>query len=77
LAISKDLRRTQGKDSSQLRINTTLIGEPAIWFYEWKAKGIVRSAPDAVLLAFQVLREKILERELRESQLKTMNKFEE
>jgi len=69
--------RTENGDHSRVRINTEVTGEPAMWFYEWKKKGIIRSAPDAVRQAFQALHDKILERQLKNAQLRATDYAEE
>jgi len=69
--------RTMNEDRSRVRINTEVTGEPAMWFYEWKKKGIIRSAPDAVRQAFQALHDKILERQLKTAQLRATEYAEE
>jgi len=57
---------------SQVRINITLEGQPAEWFYEWKRRGLVVSAEDAVLMAFQAFESKVNEQDLKRSQARTL-----
>jgi len=47
-----------------VRINITLEGEPAEWFYEWKRRGPVVSTKDA----FQAFESKVNEQDLKRSQ---------
>jgi len=66
---------SEGKSPAQeaaspaLRINTVLTGDPAKWYEDWKRRGIVRSAPDAVRQAFQVLNERLTELQLKNLRL--------
>jgi hypothetical protein len=67
--------RTNQKDKA--RINTVISGEPALWLMEWKRRGLVLSNSDAVVQAFRVLQEKIIEQDLKSVQLGNMRKMEE
>ena len=49
----------------QIRINTTIKGEPAQWLLTWKKRGLVLNNTDAVVQAFQLLQEKITERDVK------------
>ena len=44
-----------------LRINIKLEGEPARWFWEWRERGLVKSSVDAVLQAFRLYQERLIE----------------
>ena len=68
---------TDNKNYPRVRINTELTGEPAQWFRAWKAAGLIRSAPDAVLQAFQAFHEKLTELQLKEAQLRTVREASE
>ncbi len=57
-----------------LRVNLSLREEPVEWFQRWKARGIVDSVKDAVLMAFQALNEKITEQDLKRAQLRTLTR---
>jgi hypothetical protein len=52
------------------RVNLTLIGEPADFLVELKERGICRTTPQAITMALEALREKLLERAIKEAQLK-------
>ncbi len=64
-------KATQGKNRFSIKINTTLTGDPAIWYYEWKRRDIVKSTPDALLQAFQTFQKKLTEFELKRAQAET------
>jgi hypothetical protein len=49
-----------------------LKGEPVQWLTEWKNRGIVSSYADAVLQGLGVLREKIVEQDLKAARLQDM-----
>lgn len=55
-----------------LRLNLKLKGEPVQWLTEWKNRGIVSSYADAVLQGLGVLREKIVEQDLKAARLQDM-----
>lgn len=72
------MKKPVGKEyKSKIRINTTLIGEPAKWLYEWKRRGLVTSYTDAVLQALRILNEKLVEQDLKSAQLGSIQKTEE
>jgi len=50
-----------------------LKGEPAEWLKKWKERGLVTSCRDAVVQSFRVFEERIVENDLKEAQLKTLD----
>lgn len=62
-----------GKPSgyAKVRINTTISGEPAKWLTEWKERGLIVSNTDAILQAFRILHEHIVEGDIKNAQRRT------
>jgi hypothetical protein len=56
--------------SGELRINITLTGDPARWYREWRRRGLVRSAREAVVQAFVALQERVLELDQKQEELR-------
>jgi hypothetical protein len=52
-------------------------GEPAEWLNEWKKRGLVTSYTDAVVQALRAYNERIVEQDLKLTQLKNMKGYEE
>ena len=48
-------------ETSSVRINVTLTGEPASWLRSWKERGLVKSNADAIRQAFRAFNEQIIE----------------
>jgi len=61
-----------GKNCPRVRINVELKGDPAVWFREWKDRGLVSSCRDAVVQSFRIFKERIDDLDLKSSQLKTL-----
>lgn len=61
----------------KIRINTVVIGEPALWLNEWKRRGLVTSYTDAIIQALRVFNEKLTEQDLKAAQLGNMQKIED
>jgi HSP90 family molecular chaperone len=59
-----------------LRLNLKLKGEPVKWLTEWKIRGIVSSYSDAVLQGLVVLRERIVEQDLKASKLQDQEEMQ-
>jgi len=66
---------TNQKDK-KIRINTTVIGEPAKWLSEWKRRGLVTSYTDAIIQALRTLNERVIEQDLKSAQLGNMQRYE-
>lgn len=60
-----------------IRINMLVEGEPAEWLNEWKKRGLVTSYTDAVVQALRAYNERIVEQDLKLTQLKNMKGYEE
>ena len=56
----------------QKRLNLVLKGEPAEWLEGWLNRGLATSVTDAVLLAFRAFHEHIVEQDLKEVRLQTL-----
>ena len=67
-------KQNQSKDpnSHKLRINMSIKGEPITWINEWKKRGIIRTVPQAVVLALQTLHQHFVEMQLKTAQLRTL-----
>ncbi len=63
-------------DGSKIRINTVVIGEPAVWLNEWKRRGLVTSYTDAILQALRLYQERLTEQDLKSAQLGNMQRIE-
>ena len=61
-------------DYLKIRINTVVMGEPAIWLNEWKRRGLVTSYTDAIIQALRVFNERLTEQDLKSSQLENIRK---
>jgi hypothetical protein len=61
----------------KIRINTVVMGEPAVWLNEWKRRGLVTSYTDAIIQALRVFNEKLTEQDLKAAQLGNMQRIEE
>jgi hypothetical protein len=76
--VNQPLKKTNGnQDESKIRINTTVIGEPARWLSEWKRRGLVTSYTDAVIQALRVFNERMIEQDLKSAQLGNIRRIEE
>jgi hypothetical protein len=64
-------------DDLKIRINTVVMGEPAIWLNEWKRRGLVTSYTDAIIQALRVFNERLTEQDLKSAQLGNMQRIEE
>jgi len=60
------------EDGKSVRINITLHGEPARWLQQWKRRGLVKSNQDAVIQAFRLMHERIIQHDLEEARLRTI-----
>ena len=59
---------------TQTKINLVSKGEPAQLLAEWKKRGLVSSCRDAVIQSFKAFQEKLVDRDLKAAQLKTLTK---
>lgn len=64
------------RDEDKVRINITLRGEPAQWLRGWKRRGLVTSCSDAVIQAFRLFEERVIERDLRKAELDRLQENE-
>lgn len=63
------------KRKNALRINVTLCGEDYNELYsELKARGVVRNLPDFVLRGLELLRQNVLETDLKREQLRAIKR---
>jgi len=69
--------KKQVKSNEKVRINTTISGEAASILLDLRRRGLVTSARDAIIQALLALYDKVLERDLRAAQLRTMREVEE
>jgi len=53
-----------------------VIGEPAKWLNEWKRRGLVTSYTDAIIQALRTFNERIIEQDLKSSQLANITRDE-
>jgi hypothetical protein len=65
------------KYKTKIRVNCTLYGEPAKILIELKQRGLATSNTDAVIQALYALHEKIVNRDIRLAQLKTLTEAQE
>ncbi len=56
----------------RLPLQTPIARMPAKWLLEWKKRGLISNCRDAIIQAFKVYHEKILDQDLRAAQLKTL-----
>lgn len=56
----------------KVRVNTTITGEPAKILLEIKRRGLATSNTGVIITALKALHEKILEADLKQAQLKTL-----
>ena len=68
-------RRKEKFVEEKARINCEIRGKPAEIFNELKRRGLITSARDAVVQGLACLYEKVLERDLREAQLKASKRI--
>ena len=68
---------TKTETELKVRINTTIVAEPANILLELKRRGLVTSNTDAVIQALYALHEKILDRDLRLARLKALREVGE
>lgn len=71
------MKSGEKENSQKIRINTVIVGEPAIWLNEWKRRGLVTSYTDAIIQALRVFHEKLTEQDLKSAQLGNMQRIEE
>ena len=64
-------------DGLKIRINTIVMGEPAVWLNEWKRRGLVTSYTDAIIQALRVFNERLTEQDLKSAQLGNIQRIEE
>jgi len=64
-------------NDSRIRINTVVIGEPAKWLNEWKRRGLVTSYTDAVIQALRTFNERVIEQDLKLTQLENIRRAED
>lgn len=69
-------RAIENSDGPRIRINTVVIGEPAKWLNEWKRRGLVTSYTDAIIQALRTFNERIIEQDLKSSQLANITRDE-
>lgn len=68
-------RRKDNLYEERVRINCEVRGKPAEIFNELRRRGLVTSARDAVVQGLACLYEKVLERDLKEAQLKASRRI--
>ena len=61
----------------KVRINTTISGQPAEILLELKRRGLATSNTDAIIQALVTFYEKVVDRDLRAAQLRTLREAEE
>ena len=61
---------------NETRINLILRAEPAQWLAEWKKRDLVSSCRDAIIQSFKAFQEKLVDRDLKAAQLKTLTEDE-
>ena len=71
--LTRKSKKIESEES--IRINITLIGEPAKWLKEWKRRGLVNSNRDAVVQSFRLFYDNIRKSDLEEAQLKHLREF--
>jgi len=71
------MRSGEDGNSKKIRINTVIVGEPAIWLNEWKRRGLVTSYTDAIIQALRTFNERLTEQDLKSAQLGNMQRIEE
>jgi hypothetical protein len=64
-------------EPTRVRVNCTLKGKPAEILLELKKKGLVASVREAVVQGLLTLHTQIVERDLQEARLKTLNEAEQ
>ncbi len=69
--------RSEQKEEVKVRINTVLKNEPAEVLLQLKRRGLARSNTDAISQALLVFYEKLLDRDLKVSQLRNLGRGEE
>ena len=66
------------KSCETLRINVTLWGfDIPRWFAEWRRRGLVKSTSDAIIQAFRLYQERLVELDIKEAQLKNLRRNSE
>jgi hypothetical protein len=63
-------------NGQRIRINTVIIGEPAIWLSKWKQRGLITSYTDAIIQALKLFNEKQVEQDLKKEQLENLTEYE-
>lgn len=68
-----------GEDANgqRIRINTVIMGEPAVWLKEWKRRGLVTSYTDAIIQALRTFNERLTEQDLKSAQLGNIQRMDE
>lgn len=61
------------KSEKGIRINMKVEGEPAEWLEEWKRRGLVTSYTDAIIQALRELHEKIIDQDIKCTQINNDN----
>lgn len=69
-------KTTENSTDPKIRINTVVIGEPAKWLNEWKRRGLVTSYTDAIIQALRTFNEKVIEQDLKSTQLENIKRTE-
>ncbi len=67
--MNQSVKATENLDDPKIRINTVVVGEPAKWLSEWKRRGLVTTYTDAIIQALRAFNEKVIEQDLKYSQL--------
>jgi hypothetical protein len=70
-------KTNENSNSTKIRINTVVVGEPAKWLNEWKRRGIVTSYTDAIIQALRVFNERLIEQDLKSAQLVNIQRIGE
>jgi len=70
------LKLVKKVNNQKIRINTVIVGEPAVWLNQWKSRGLVTSYTDAILQSLKLFNEKITEQDLKAAQLRNMTEID-
>lgn len=80
-SIKKSFRgaiQTNAPPGETLRINVTLRGNDVPrWYRDWRRRGLVKSCSDAIVQAFRLYQEHLLEQDLKAAQLKNLSRASE
>ncbi len=75
--LTRRAARSEPREEVKVRINTVLKNEPAEVLVQLKQRGLARSNTDAISQALLAFYEKVLDRDLKISQLRNLGRGEE